>query len=293
LHHSTLWQADLRAWLSCIHILIIQQYNMLKELYYIVPAILCCYFNARAQQSAPDTASRELEEVVVTATRTPRAISKVPVPVTVIGLNKIERIGALRLNEVLSEQAGLQIISDHGTGVQLQGLSADYILILIDGEPVIGRTAGTLDLTRLAVGNIQRIEIVKGPSSSLYGSEAMGGVINIITKKMPAALTAQLRSRVRRYNTVDLTAEASKQHDRWGWYLFANRLSTSGYRTTDSISKAIPAYTAWTLNPKLQFRLTQKLELTQYAVLYRRTKEQPGCSGNRRLALTERTNPQY
>jgi outer membrane receptor for ferrienterochelin and colicins len=236
---------------------------MLKQLYYIVPAIFCCYLNATAQQAEPDTASRKsLEEVVVTATRTPRSISNVPVQVTVIGQDKIERIGALRLNEVLMEQVGLQIITDHGTGIQLQGLSADYILILIDGEPVIGRTAGTLDLTRLAVGNIQHIEIVKGPSSSLYGSEAMGGVINIITKNMPSALTGQVRARVRRYNTADLTAEAGKQNDRWGWYLFANRLSTDGYYTTDSISKAIPAYTAWTLNPKLQFKFSRSVELT-------------------------------
>jgi len=236
---------------------------MLKQLYYIVPAMLCCYLNTAAQQAERDTASRgSLNEVVVTATRTPRSVTDVPVPVTVIGQNKIERIGALRLNEVLMEQVGLQIITDHGTGLQLQGLSADYILILIDGEPVIGRTAGTLDLTRLAVGNIQRIEIVKGPSSSLYGSEAMGGVINIITKKMPGALTGQVRARVRRYNTVDVTAEASQQNDTWGWYLFANRLSTNGYYTTDSISKAIPAYTAWTFNPKLQLKLSRSLELT-------------------------------
>ncbi|OQP58554.1 hypothetical protein A4R26_03620 [Niastella populi] len=225
--------------------------------------MFCCYLKATAQLTTPDTASREsLEEVVVTATRTPRTVNNVPVPVTVIGQNRIERIGALRLNEVLMEQVGLQIITDHGTGIQLQGLSADYILILIDGEPVIGRTAGTLDLTRLAVGNIQRIEIVKGPSSSLYGSEAMGGVINIITKKMPSALTGQVRARARRYNTVDLTAEAGKQNNNWGWYLFANRLSTDGYYTTDSISKAIPAYAALTLNPKLHFKLSRSVELT-------------------------------
>src|SRR5262245_48914753 len=116
----------------------------LKFTYCLVWALLCaCLCKAQT-----DT----LSEVVITATRTPRSIKNVPVPVTVITQDKIERIGALRLNELLSEQAGLQIITDHGTGIQLQGLSADYILILIDGEPVIGRTAGTLDLSRLAVG---------------------------------------------------------------------------------------------------------------------------------------------
>lgn len=240
----------------------------IKLSYCIVPVILCSCLHAVAQNSQKDTAGRALDEVVVTATRTPRSVKTVPVPVTVITQDKIERIGALRLNEVLAEQAGLQIISNHGTGIQVQGLSADYVLILIDGEPVIGRTAGTLDLTRLAIGNIERIEIVKGPSSSLYGSEAMGGVINIITKKNTADLSASLRARLRRYNTLDASAEASKQYTRRGWYVFANRLHTDGYYTTDSISKAIPSYTAWTFNPKLQCNLGRTVELSLNTRLY-------------------------
>ena len=71
-----------------------------------------------------------------------------------------------------------------GEGVQMQGLDSEYTLVLIDGVPLIGRSAGTLDLSRLSVGNIKQIEIVKGASSSLYGSEALGGVINIITDNL-------------------------------------------------------------------------------------------------------------
>ncbi len=88
-------------------------------------------------------------------------------PVQLVAKAQIERIGSLRLNEVLLEQTGLQMISNHGAGLQMQGLSSDYILILIDGEPVIGRTAGTVDLSRISVNNIERIEIIRGPSSSL------------------------------------------------------------------------------------------------------------------------------
>ena len=65
----------------------------------------------------------------------------------------------------------------------MQGLSSDYIQVLIDGVPIIGRLSGNLNLDRLNLNNIQRIEIVKGPSSSLFGSAAIGGVINLITKK--------------------------------------------------------------------------------------------------------------
>ena len=68
-------------------------------------------------------------------------------------------------------------------GIQIQGISSDYIQILIDGVPSIGRLSGNLSLDRFTLLNIERIEIIKGPSSSLYGSAALGGVINIITKK--------------------------------------------------------------------------------------------------------------
>ena len=64
----------------------------------------------------------------------------------------------------------------------MQGLDSQYTLILIDNQPIVGRSAGTLDLDRISVGNIQQIEIVRGASSSLYGNEALAGVINIITK---------------------------------------------------------------------------------------------------------------
>jgi len=106
----------------------------------------------------------ESHEIVVTATRTEQEIENVAIPVSVISKKRIEQQGAMRLNEVLEEQTGLAIMHDHGTGVQLQGFAPAYTLILIDGEPVIGRTAGTLELTRFTVANIERIEIVKGPS---------------------------------------------------------------------------------------------------------------------------------
>src|SRR6187455_3324813 len=137
--------------------------------------------------------SRTLTELVVTATRTERKLSNVAVPVQIISRKTITQSGSVRLNDILSEQTGLYITSGgattsagggvFGNGIQIQGLSPDYTLILLDGEPIIGRQGGVIDLSRLTVGNIRKIEIVKGPSSSLYGSEAMAGVINIITDR--------------------------------------------------------------------------------------------------------------
>jgi outer membrane receptor for ferrienterochelin and colicins len=127
--------------------------------------------------------NKTLEEVVITATRTERKLANVAVPVSIISQKTIQQAGSLRIKDILQEQAGLYITNGFGAGVQMQGLNPDYTLILIDGEPLVGRTAGVLDLNRLTAGNIKKIEIVKGPSSSLYGSEAMAGVINIITEK--------------------------------------------------------------------------------------------------------------
>jgi len=124
-----------------------------------------------------------LEEVVITATKTVRSLHSISVPTTVISGLDIQKSGITDLQNILIEVTGLDVVNDHGAGLQIQGLNSDYILILIDGEPLVGRVSGTLDLDRIQIGNVEQIEIVKGPSSSLYGSEALAGVVNIITKK--------------------------------------------------------------------------------------------------------------
>ena len=125
--------------------------------------------------------SDTLSEIVITSTRTATKLGNVAVPYQIINKKNIEQSGSLRLKDILQEQSGLYITNGFGAGVQMQGLNPDYTIILLNGEPLVGRTAGVLDLNRISISNIKRIEIVKGPSSSLYGSEAMAGVINIIT----------------------------------------------------------------------------------------------------------------
>ncbi len=171
----------------------------------------------------------KLGEIVVSATRTNRSVEDLPMPVTVIGQEKIKETGAMRLSEVLREQTGLQVISNHGTGLQMQGLSSDYILILLDGEPLIGRTAGTLDLDRISVSNIERIEILRGPSSSLYGSEAMAGVVNIITKNNKSGVTASVQGRYRTHQTLDLSGDLGVSNNGWDIYAYYNRFRTDGF----------------------------------------------------------------
>jgi outer membrane receptor for ferrienterochelin and colicins len=126
---------------------------------------------AFGQMSIDSATAKAMDEVVVTATRTPRLMGNIAIPVTVINSKTLYQAGSLRLNDILGEQTGINIVEGFGKGVQVQGLSSEYTLILVDGEPLIGRTGGVLDLSRISVRNIRKIEIVKGPSSSLYGSE--------------------------------------------------------------------------------------------------------------------------
>ena len=97
---------------------------------------------------------------------------------------EIIETGASKLDEVISKQTGIiSVPTKTGTeGLQMQGLDASYTTILLDGCPIIGRSFGALDLNRISVTDIEKIEIIRGASSSLYGSNALGGVINLISK---------------------------------------------------------------------------------------------------------------
>lgn len=180
----------------------------------------------------------EVPEFVVTATRSERHIGQVAVPTLVVQARSIRMAGQLRLHEVLQEQAGLFLTAGSGSsavgggvfgnGIQIQGLSPDHTLILLDGEPLIGRQGGVIDLSRFTVGNIRKIEVVKGPSSALYGSEAMGGVVNIITEQRRGRnYSGGLR--FGQFNTADAHASFNASKGRSTFFLFGNYNAAGGY----------------------------------------------------------------
>src|SRR5690606_6114811 len=106
-------------------------------------------------------------------------LKDVPVATEVVAREEIERTGAADLSAVLVERTGISVEGGHpvGTGIMLQGLGSERVLVLVDGQPYIGRLSGSLDLSRVPVSLIERVEVVKGPQSTLYGSDAMGGVV--------------------------------------------------------------------------------------------------------------------
>lgn len=125
-----------------------------------------------------------MDALVVTASRRLQTLGEAPVATEVVDRGRMEASGASDLAGVLALVPGVETQGGHpvGTGVYLQGLGSERVLVLVDGEPVVGRIGGEIDLSRLPVADAERVEVVKGPQSTLYGSEAMGGVINLVTR---------------------------------------------------------------------------------------------------------------
>lgn len=216
-------------------------------------------------QKADTLAAKELEEVVVTATRNERNLGALPMSVTLVNKDQIKTMGSVRLNDVLTEQNGLVVIpqvNGVGNGLQLQGFDPAYTLILVDGEPLIGRYTGSLELSRVTVGNIKQVEIVKGPCSSLYGSEALAGVVNIITSR-PQGDKANFSARYGTFNTADLSGELSLKREKWSAIAFANRYSTDGYNLTDDPhGQTVSPFYNTTLTTRLFFKPTSKTDFS-------------------------------
>jgi len=129
-----------------------------------------------------------LGEIVVTAARREQRLADAVVETELITARELQR-GPSDLASALTDHVGIQLDGGvpSGAGVQLRGFGSRRVLVLLDGQPLTGRVNGTMDLSRIPVSGIERIEIVKGPQSTLYGTDAIGGVINVITKSAPTS----------------------------------------------------------------------------------------------------------
>ena len=171
----------------------------------LLPPLLFLTVFAQTAASRPETpvaetdslGSYDMEEMVVTVTRTPLSVLQSPVITRVITAADINRTGATDLPQLLErELAGVEFHqAGYGTSMSFQGLDARYVLFLVDGERMAGETYGNPDYQRIPLSSIQRIEVVRGASSALYGSNAMGAVVNVITRRpeRPVEIGANVR----------------------------------------------------------------------------------------------------
>lgn len=201
-------------------------------------AAMLCAASSVVHAAAYET----LGEVVVTATRTTQAADASLASVTIITRQDIEQLQAQSLPDVLRGVAGFTISNSGGAGkatsVFLRGTNADHVLLLVDGIKIGSATLGTASFQDIPVGQIERIEIVRGPRASLYGSEAIGGVIQIFTRKSSGAPIPSVSFTTGSYGTYN-TALGLSGGGEQGWLNFKlNQQNIRGFSAKSNATGA-------------------------------------------------------
>ena len=217
-----------------------------------------------------------LQEVVVTGTGTQHLLKDAPVQTEVITNKMLRNYAGRSIEDIL---AGLTASfafneDDMGSQMQMNGLGNDYILILVDGKRIHGDVGGQNDLSLIDPHNIERIEIVKGASSALYGSDAIAGVVNIITKKHNEGLLLENSSRggsygdLRQHNALGSTIGKVKSYTNFylqhsdGWQNTATEdPKQTEFLIEDSRNMTVNRHSNWQVSERLTFEPMKGLEL--------------------------------
>lgn len=184
----------------------------------------------------------QLKEVVVTATKTEREPQDISQSVTVITADDIRKSGATTAAEVIEMSAGVQVNSNGPLGstssINIRGANSEQVLVLLDGRRLNSASAGGFDMADLPVplDAIEKIEIVRGPSSALYGADAVGGVVNIITKKPTGALTT-VTGQAGSHGYESLALSNSNKLDKFYYTLSAGKEKSTGFRVNSDLDQ--------------------------------------------------------
>ncbi|HIS33902.1 MAG TPA: TonB-dependent receptor [Candidatus Avirikenella pullistercoris] len=173
-----------------------------------------------------------IDDVVVTGTRTEKRLADVPVLTTLIKSQEMRKSGSTSLLESLQDNIPGIVFSPNGMGnnMRIKGLSSRYVLFLVDGERMVSEGAGgNVNFDQIDVNNIERIEVINGASSALYGSNAVGAVINIITKQPVHKFEAGVTASWQNYNTWKARADVGSNLERFSVRAGGFRNSSDGY----------------------------------------------------------------
>lgn len=187
---------------------------------------------------------------VVTSHSVPTRIEESVYNIRVIDRKRIDSQGAMNLRDLLTNDLNIRLSQDAvlGTGIKMQGVGGENVKIMIDGVPVNGRLDGNIDLSQINLNNIEKIEIIEGPSSTTYGSNALGGVINLITKKTQHhSVEGSLQGYYETVGNYNVDARVGYQHKRHFLQVSGGRYFFDGFNTRDSVKR----YQTW--KPKEQY----------------------------------------
>lgn len=177
-----------------------------------------------------------LDEIVVTAQYNPGSADRSLYRVNVINQLQLRRSAAADLTGLLRNQMNIRFSQDAslGTGMSLQGLSGEHVKILVDGVPVIGRLNGSIDLSQINLSNARQVEVIEGPMSVIYGSNALAGVVNIISNEIPGnSLTANAGTYLESVGIINFDGGFSVRKGKNAFGLQAGRNFFSGYSPED------------------------------------------------------------
>jgi len=219
--------------------------SKLKKRVIVLICLAVCFFPAFLQAEDDKRGHQPIttmEEVVVTATKTKEKRKDVPNSVIIIDRAGIKESAATSVGELLANQPGIDWRTRGNYGgaaqtVQFRGMDANATQVFVNGVSLISPSLGTADVSRIPLNNIERIEIVKGSGSLLYGSGAMGGTINIFTKRPHRdQLDLNATAGYGTQNTYQLSAEHGMfAYGDFGYYLTANCHETDGFRDNSDL----------------------------------------------------------
>ena len=242
---------------------------------------LCVSMTLTAQT---DTLQTALPEVVVTGTGTEHLLKNAPVQTEVITSSMLRNYAGKSIEDILGGLTSSFAFSqdDMGSQMQLGGLGNSYILILIDGKRIHGDVGGQNELSLIDPQNIEKIEIVKGASSALYGSDAIAGVINIITKKHhDEGLLVENTTRVGSYGDVRQHNGLALNYGKFSSYTNFQLQHSDGWQNTsvehtlptedpitDSRNKTVNRHTNWQVSERITFQPAKGWELYADGSIY-------------------------
>ncbi len=235
------------------------RFNTLKPIQLLGAAI------ALALPCSSISAMTELDTINVTATRTAQTIDDTLAAVTVITRDDIDSLQDQDLVELLDGLPGLTISSNGGlgksTGLRLRGTGSGHILVLIDGVRIGSATLGTTAFQHLPLQQIERIEIVRGPASHLYGADAIGGVIQIFTRKGQQGTQINAEAGYGSHNTTNNSLSISGANDNTSYSLSISQLKSDGFSTLKGNDPDKDGYRNQSITAQLDHHFSTNLKL--------------------------------
>lgn len=207
----------------------------------------------------------ELEEVMVTSTRSSRTIADIPTRVEFIAGEELEEKGNMKPGDIrllLSESTGIQTQQTSATSanasIRIQGLDGRYTQILKDGFPLYAGFSGGLGLLQTPPLDLKQVEVIKGSSSTLYGGGAIAGLVNLISKRPTDERELRFWINGTSALGIDVNGFYGEKFGKAGLTLFVARNSNEAYDPADIDLSAIPQFDRYTINPKLFLDLNER-----------------------------------